>query len=150
MFFDILEFFIITACVGVLYLIGCLISIPVVKKRILWGKNMLIGRDSPEKIEEMKNLAKKIYETPVITVNDEKEDYVFLIGYKNGKVDSVKISSERTTIIYRKNDSEPFTIENKAFTDKSAIFFAGLIPFTVLFLAAFAYGCIQMINSFSL
>ena len=146
MFSAVLDSLIFMACLGVLYLIGCLISIPVVKKRILWGKNILIGKDSPQKIEEMKNLAKKIYETPVITANDEKEDYDFIIEYKKGKVDSVKISSECTTITYRKDDSEPFNVENKAFTEKSAIFFAGLIPASTLIVVIFFYSFFQIMN----
>lgn len=98
-----------------MYIISCIISIPIVKKRKFVAKQMIIGKETTENIETIKEIAKNIYYNKQLPKND-----IYKINIEEGKV---SVGNDKVDIIY--NGNEHFII-NKAFSEKSAVFFVGL------------------------
>ena len=115
-----------------LYVVSCIISIPIVKKRILFAKKMNIGRETEEKINEIKEVALNIYNTHVIPLDCK---YNIKIEGEN-----VKVSNNKVEVIF---NGSKYMIIDEVFSETTAILIGGLYILSLfIFLSLFMVAVI--------
>lgn len=97
--------------------LGCyLIALPITKRRKLWARRMVIGKDSEERQEELRNFARDIILEKKIP--DEMEDIETTIIKEGNKITSVRMETKRTLITLKPGGET--NILNKGFSEKGA------------------------------
>ena len=86
-----------------------------VKKRILLSKLCVIGKESPEKTEELVNLAKTIFYNGILSTSlnfDDGRLYSLSIQLRENQYEMVKISTEKIIITCSSETPEPVIFQN--------------------------------------
>ena len=82
--------------VGIIYAISFAISIPITKNRLLWAKKMIIGKDSEERKEELRNIARDIILEHKIP--SEMDGVEVTINKEKDKITKVRMETEKTIL----------------------------------------------------
>lgn len=104
-----------------------------VKKRIWLARRCIIGKDSPEKLEELKNLAKSMFTNGTFSMPadfNDAETYEFSIELTKRKheITMVKIKTEKSIVTCSSENPEPFVFYNGLSERGATIFvFVGLL-----------------------
>lgn len=111
-----------------IYAVCYLIALPITKRRKLWAKRMVIGKDSEERQEELRNFARDIILEKKIP--DEMEDVEATIINEGRKMTCVRMETNKTILTLKPGGET--NISNKGLSEKGA---AGVVA---LFLWAIA------------
>lgn len=98
------------------YAICYLIALPITKRRKLWARRMIIGKDSEERQEELRNFARDIILKKKIP--DEMEDVEATIIKEGNKITGVRIETNKTSLILKPEGET--NILDKGFSEKGA------------------------------
>lgn len=99
-----------------IYAVCYLIALPITKRRKLWAKRMVIGKDSEERQEELRNFARDIILEKKIP--DEMEDVEATIIKEERKITCVRIQTNKTIITLKPGGETNIT--NRGFSEKGA------------------------------
>lgn len=99
-----------------IYGICYLIALPIAKRRKLRAKRMIIGKDSEERKEELRNIARDIFLEKKIP--DEVENAKATIIKEGSKITSVKMETEKTILTLKLGGETIIT--NKGFSENGA------------------------------
>ncbi len=111
-----MSFFVIEA---VLIVICIILAKVMVTKRIGFAKRIVIGKDSEEDIQKMKQLAERILVSPHEVEELENNDFKINVELQHGKAVKVIVKSEKTDVICsEENGTHAF---NNAFSEIGAV-----------------------------
>lgn len=99
-----------------IYGICYLIALPIAKRRKLWARRMVIGKDSDERQEELRNIARDIILEKKIP--DEMEDTQATIIKEGNKITCVRMETEKTILTLKPGGETSIT--NNGFSEKGA------------------------------
>lgn len=80
----------------IIYAISFAISIPITKNRLLWAKKMVIGKDSEERKEKLRNIARDIILEHKIP--NEMDGVEVTINKEKDKITKVRMETEKTIL----------------------------------------------------
>lgn len=100
-----------------IYGICYLIALPIAKRRKLWARRMIIGKDSEERQEELRNIARDIILEKKIP--DELEDVEVTISKERNKIAYVSMKTKKTILTLKPGGETIIT--NKGFSEKGAV-----------------------------
>lgn len=110
--------------------VGCyLIAVPITKRRKLWARRMVIGKDSEERQEELRNIARDIILEKKIPY--EMKDVEATIIKEGNKITCVKMETEKTTLTLKPGGET--NIINKGFSEKGAVAVVALGLWAIVF-----------------
>lgn len=116
------------------YAICYLIALPIAKRRKLWARRMVIGKDSEERQEELRNFARDIILEKKIP--DEMEDVEATIIKEGNKIKGVRMETNKTLLTLKPGGET--NILDKGFSENEA---AGVVAFFLwgIFLLLFLF-----------
>lgn len=110
------------------YFVSYLIALPITKRRKLWAKRMVIGKDSEERQEELRNIARDIILEKKIP--DEMEDAQVTIIKEGDKITCVRMETKKTILTLKQGGET--SILNKGFSEKGAAAVGALYPWIIV------------------
>lgn len=123
------------------YGICYLIALPIAKRRKLWTRRMVIGKDSEERQEELRNFARDIILEKKIP--DKMEDVEVTIIKEGKKIKGVRIETKRTLLTLKPGGET--NIFNNGFSEKGAVAVVALFLWGIFLLLFFFVGMITLL-----
>lgn len=119
----------------IIYAISFVIAIPITKKRLCGAKRLVIGKETEERKEELRNIARDIILEHKIP--DFMDGIEITISKKKNKITSIKMETEKT-IVTLIPGGETYIID-KGFSEVGAIAVTALPIFAFFLIGIFFY-----------
>ena len=134
----------VVTVIFVLLVIIFIIARAMVKKRIWLARRCVIGKDSPEKLEELKNLAKSMFTNGTLSMPadfNDAETYELSIELTKRKheITRVRIKSEKTIVTCSSEEPEPYVFHNGLSERGATIYVFVSLLSILLFIAMFLF-----------